>query len=149
MKLIAHRGNVNGPNINEENKPDYLLNTIKQGYFVELDLWYKNNELYLGHDYPQYKIEYSFLAQNMNKIFIHCKNIEALPYILKQNECFECFFHDNDDCVLTSKGNIWTYPGKLLTDRSICVMPERVKDNKYDTTNCLGICSDYVSRYSI
>lgn len=149
MKLIAHRGNVNGPNINEENKPDYLLNTIKQGYFVELDLWYKDNELYLGHDYPQYNIEYSFLAQNMNKIFIHCKNIEALHYILKQNERFECFFHDNDDCVLTSKGNIWTYPGKLLTDRSICVMPERVKDNKYDTTNCLGICSDYVSRYSI
>ena len=30
MKLIAHRGNINGPNIEEENKPNYLINTINK-----------------------------------------------------------------------------------------------------------------------
>lgn len=30
MKFIAHIGNVNGSNINKENKLAYLLNTIKQ-----------------------------------------------------------------------------------------------------------------------
>ena len=44
MILIAHRGNINGPNPIEENKPEYLLSTIEKGYHVELDLWYINNK---------------------------------------------------------------------------------------------------------
>ena len=43
MKLIAHRGNIDGPNVNEENKPEYILQAIEKGYFVEIDLWYKDN----------------------------------------------------------------------------------------------------------
>ena len=146
MKLIAHRGNIDGQNIKEENKPDYLIKAINKGYFVELDLWYVNNKLYLGHDKPQYIIEYSFLLKNKDKMFIHCKNIEALHYCLNKNDNLEFFFHDSDDCVLTSKGNIWTYPGKILTDKSICVMPERTKSN-YNLNICVGICTDYVSKY--
>ena len=41
---------INGPNIEEENKPNYLINTINKGFYVELDLWYVNNKLYLGND---------------------------------------------------------------------------------------------------
>lgn len=149
MKLIAHRGNIDGPNVSEENKPKYILRAIENGYFVEIDLWYKDNILFLGHDLPQYKIEYSFLIKNKYKLFIHCKNIEALHYIVIKNDDLECFFHDSDDCVLTSKGNIWTYPGKLLTNKSICVMPERIENiNIYELNKCMGICSDYVSKYS-
>ena len=147
MKLIAHRGNINGPNIKDENNPNYLLSAINKGYYVELDLWYKNNKLYLGHDEPQYYIEYSFLTDNQDKLFIHCKNIEALHYIISKNSNLECFFHDTDDCVLTSKGNIWTYPGKILTDKSICVMPETVHNNKYNLKDCIGICTDFVDKY--
>ena len=80
-------------------------------------------------------------------MYVHCKNIQALHYILYKNDDIECFFHDSDECVLTSKRNIWTFPGKLLTDKSICVMPERVKDNNYYLNNCIGICTDYVSKY--
>ena len=147
MKLIAHRGNINGQNIHEENKPKYLLNAINKGYYVELDLWYANNKLYLGHDEPQYNIEYSFLLDNKDKMFIHCKNIDALYYILSKNDNLECFFHDNDECTLTSKGNIWTSPGEIITDKSICVMPERVTNNNYNLKNCYGICTDYVCKY--
>ena len=103
----------------------------------------------MGHDLPQYKINYSFLIKYKCKLFIHCKNIEALHFILNKNDDLECFFHDNDDCVLTSKGNIWTYPGKILTEKSICVMPERTENyNDYDIRRCIGICSDYVSKYT-
>lgn len=147
MKLIAHRGNINGPNKEHENKPEYLINALNEGYYIELDLWYVDNNLYLGHDEPQYKIKYSFLLENKDKMYVHCKNIQALHYILCKNDDIECFFHDLDECVLTSKGNIWTFPGKLLTDKSICVMPERVKDNNYNLNNCIGICTDYVSKY--
>jgi hypothetical protein len=148
MKLIAHRGNTNGPNIAEENKPDYIIKTINKGFFVELDLWYVKNKLYLGHDKPQYIIEYSFLLKNKDKMFIHCKNIEALHYCLKKNDNLEFFFHDSDDCVLTSKGNIWTFPGKILTDKSICVMPERIKSD-CNLNICVGICTDYVLKYKL
>ena len=147
MKLIAHRGNINGPNKEQENKPEYLINALNEGYYIELDLWYIDNNLYLGHDEPQYKIKYSFLLENKDKMYVHCKNIQALHYILYKNDDIECFFHDLDECVLTSKGNIWTFPGKLLTDKSICVMPERVKDNNYHLNNCIGICTDYVTKY--
>ena len=148
MKLIAHRGNIDGPNMNEENKPEYILQAIEKGYFVEIDLWYKDNTLYLGHDSPQYEIEYSFFIVNKYKLFIHCKNIQALQYILNKNDDLECFFHDNDECVLTSKGNIWTYPGKLLTKKSICVMPERAENINNNLSECVGICSDYISKYA-
>jgi len=147
-KLIAHRGNINGPNIKEENKPEYLIKTINKGFFVELDLWYLDDKLYLGHDNPEYMIDYSFLFKNKDKMFIHCKNIEALDYCLKKNDNLEFFFHESDEYVLTSKGNIWTFPGKKLTNKSICVMPERINNN-YNLSICAGICSDYVLKYKL
>ena len=81
-------------------------------------------------------------------MFIHCKNIEALYYCLSKNDNLDFFFHDSDECVLTSKGYIWTYPGKTLTDKSICVMPERTVNT--DNLNiCAGICTDYVLEYCL
>ena len=36
MILIAHRGNLKGPNPDKENKPDYLEFAINKGYDVEI-----------------------------------------------------------------------------------------------------------------
>lgn len=144
MIIIAHRGNTKGPNKDNENKIFYIENAIKEGYYVEIDLWYINNKLFLGHDNPTYEINLNFLTRNKKFIFCHCKNIEALYYILNNDDNIECFFHDLDECVLTSKKNIWTFPGKTLTNKSICVMPE--KYNQYSDKvllNCYGICTDY------
>ena len=145
MIFIAHRGNINGPNENEENKPEYILKAIKEGYFVEIDLWKIKDDLYLGHDKPHYKIKIDFLLHIKNKLFCHCKNIDALYYLLSNNFNIECFFHDKDECVLTSKNNIWNYTGSKLTNKSICVMPERIDEKNI---NCFGICSDYPYKYS-
>jgi hypothetical protein len=145
MLHIAHRGNLNGPNPKKENRPTYLLEAISKGFYVETDLWVlKNNDLYLGHDKPQYKITINFLLGIKNKLFCHCKNIKALHFLLKNYPEIECFYHDKDDCVLTSKNNIWTFPGKDLTLLSICVMPERVSQIPH---NCLGVCTDYPLKY--
>ena len=144
MILIAHRGNINGPNPHNENRPEYILNTINKGYYVEIDIWYEDNKLYLGHDDTQYKINDDFLLSIQEKIFCHCKNIKALNYIIENYPQIECFFHDTDDCVLTSKNHIWTYTGKELTTNSISVMPEKVNQVPY---NCYGVCSDYVINY--
>ena len=136
---IAHRGNVSGKNKIEENKPEYLLNAINKGYFVETDMWLINNKLYLGHDSPTYEIKIDFLLEIKDKLFCHCKNIEALDFLINKYPDIECFFHDNDDCTLTSKKKIWTYPGKKLYLSSICVMPEQTDQLP---VNCLGVCTD-------
>jgi len=144
MKYIAHRGNLNGPNIENENKPEYLLDAINKGYCVETDLWVIKDNLFLGHDEPQYEINIHFLLQIKDVLFCHCKNISALHFIINNYPEIECFYHDKDECVLTSKNHIWNFPGSELTSSSICVMPERV--NQEIMTYCYGVCTDYVQK---
>jgi len=143
MILIAHRGNMDGPNPPQENDPSYILHTLECGFHVEIDLWIKDNILYLGHDYPQYKIEPDFLKNE--KLWIHCKNMDALTYCKENNIQTNYFWHDQDDCTLTSKGWFWTFPGKQLTPYSIAVMPETKSFENIDIAK--GICTDYVNRY--
>ena len=142
-KFIAHRGNLYGPDIKNENKIDYILNSIEKGFDCEIDIRYINNTLYLGHDNPDYIVDISFLKNNSNKLWIHCKNVDALEYLIKYKE-LNIFWHQNDDYVLTSKDYIWSYPGKEITQNSVVVMPE-INNFKMNTlNNFYGICSDYV-----
>jgi hypothetical protein len=142
MKLIAHRGNIFGPNPEQENNPDYILNTIHLGYDCEIDVRYINKEYYLGHDTPDYKIELSFLTNLQDKLWIHCKNFEALNELSKIKD-LNIFWHENDEYTLTSHQYIWTYPAKKTSENSIIVMPEW-NDFRFDTG--YGICTDYVNK---
>lgn len=153
MKLIAHRGNINGPNSEIENNPDYILNTLSLGYDCEIDVHLISNELYLGHDLPQYKINIDFLLENQDKLWIHCKNMEALVFL---NECKELniFWHENDKYTLTSKNYIWSYIGVETKKNIICVMPElafnnytEVISNKIIKNELSGICTDYCVKF--
>ena len=123
MILIAHRGNSTGQNPEKENHPDYINKAIDCGYNVEVDVWFVDGILYLGHDKPQYSIEVSFLENP--KFFCHAKNIEALHFMLK-NPKIHCFWHQDDEVTLTSNGFIWKYPevyfdGKLWGICSDCL----------------------------
>ena len=143
MILISHRGNLNGKKVERENSTEYIDKAIEKGYFVEIDVWYKNDDFYLGHDDPKDKISLSWLKERNHMLVIHCKNVEAL--LLLRHD-FKCFAHDGDDFVLMSNCFwIWTYPGQQLTEDSIAVLPEYVSN--WDIKNCLGICSDYIERY--
>ena len=144
MKLIAHRGNINGPNPIDENKPSYIMLALEKGYDCEIDVRLIDNKLYLGHDSPQYHIEIDFLLNNSSKLWIHCKNIEALDYLLKYND-LNLFWHQNDEYTITSKGFIWCYHGKTTTNKSILLMPEW---NEFIITECFGICTDYVLKFT-
>ena len=75
MILISHRGNLNGPNRNRENEPLYIVEALEQGFDVEIDVWWKDNEFWLGHDEPQYKVKREFLQNR--KLWCHSKNIDA------------------------------------------------------------------------
>ena len=139
MIFIAHRGNINGPNPTRENHPDYIKEALDQGYFVEVDVWLQNKKFFIGHDGPQYEVELSFFEND--RIVCHAKNSEALAFLISKR--IHCFGHDQDDVVLTSKGWLWTFPGKSLTSQSVAVMPERVLE--WDISNSYAVCSDYVT----
>lgn len=55
-----------------------------------------------------------------------------------------CFWHQEDDYTLTSKGYIWTYPNRPICSRSIIVCKTLEDTLNYSKTNVHGICSDYV-----
>jgi len=136
MILISHRGNLNGKS-DKENSPDYIEEALDQGFDVEVDVWYIDNEFWLGHDNPQYLVEEKYLENP--KFWCHAKNIEGLYKMLNNNN-IHCFFHQEDDVTLTSDGYMWTHPGKKLTDNSIAVLPKANPDVKV-----AGICSDFVT----
>jgi hypothetical protein len=144
MKLIAHRGLTEGPDAQLENRPQQIIQSLEQGYDCEIDVRYINGKWMLGHDNPDYEVDYEFLEQR--GLWIHAKNLDAL-YVLGADAKLNFFWHQEDDFTLTSQGYIWTYPDKLLTPNSIHVMPEW-HDPKFENLNmdCFGICSDYVKQ---
>lgn len=145
MILISHRGNINGKE-KTENHPDYIINTINLNYQVETDIWLIDNIFYLGHDKPEYEINYEFIYSYEKSIWFHCKNIESF-YLLNKMNISKYFWHQNDDISLTSNGFLWTYPSKKLTDKSIAVLPELYEYNNIELKNCYGICSDFIKNY--
>lgn len=140
MLYISHRGNLNGINPKQENKTSYIFDALERSFDVEVDVWFIKGKFYLGHDEPKNLIDNKFLK--IKRLWFHSKNIEALHELTKLN--VKCFWHQNDDVTLTSNGFIWTYPGKPLTKKSICVLPEL---NNIKTFNCAGICSDFILDY--
>lgn len=150
MKLISHRGNITHQIESAENNPDYIDEAIKQKYDVEVDIWYIDGELFLGHDKPQYKIKLLFLTERYNVLWVHCKNLDAVSYLFKYNkehyDQIHYFWHQTDDVTLTSQGFIWAYPGKQPLKDSIAVMPEYKGDAVSYKTN-IGVCSDNIQEY--
>ena len=140
MYFISHRGNIDGIIKANENKPDYINQALASGFEVEVDVRFENDKFFLGHDYNQFEIDKKFLLNE--KLWCHAKTREALIALQKIKAHY--FWHQNDDYTITSKGFIWTYPGKKLLPQSICVLPENVN---YKTINCLGICSDFILKY--
>lgn len=144
MLLISHRGNLSGPNPKLENSPYYIQQALDKGFNVEVDVWCYEDIFYLGHDFPDYRIEKSFLENEM--LWCHAKSPLALEKMLS-NPKIHCFWHQNDDFTLTSKGYIWTYPGKMILEsRSIAVIPE-YHPEVWDISKAYGVCSDFIENY--
>ena len=140
MIIISHRGNLDGVDPIYENMPDYIEKAIQQGFQVEVDVWIKNNKIFLGHDRPQYKINLSFLKNK--KLWCHAKNFEAMDIMLKNK--IHCFWHETDKMCLTSKKIIWCYPGTFIRG-GITVVLNKNKNNLKNF--CYGICTDYPNYY--
>jgi len=144
MLLISHRGNLKGPIPAKENHPSQILYCFEQNYDVEIDVWFKDGNFYLGHDTPLYNTDIQFLSNT--KLWCHAKNNDAFINLQKHN--IHCFWHQTDTFTLTSKNYIWCYPGNLL-ENGIIVLPETSSLTLLDIvkSGAAGICSDYISEY--
>jgi hypothetical protein len=147
LKQIAHRGLFKGEDPQLENKPTQIDLALNNGFECEIDLWVNNNKLFLGHDDPVHEIDQDWLRQRASRLWIHCKNLEALNNMLAQDLNFNYFWHQSDDYTLTSKGVIWVYPERKFNENCIIVILElsemlRVKSEKAIVP--LGICSKFI-----
>jgi hypothetical protein len=138
MLLISHRGNLDGSNISTENTIPQIVKAIGEGFDVEIDVRVINNEWYLGHDHHQYPVRVQFLKEFSDKLWCHAKNVHALERMLDIG--LHCFWHQEDNYTLTSKGVVWAYPN-YYANKGILVMPnkefiENIKEPIY------GICVD-------
>lgn len=150
--LISHRGNTNGKFESYENEPNYIDKAIKQRYQVEVDVWYQDNQLYLGHDAPLYGVNRDWFVERIDYLWIHCKDVQTLSYFNNRpngmkygfTKQFNYFYHTDEDVVLTSNGYMWMHPETKPCENGIAVHPEQ---NDWDVSGCKGICSDFIERY--
>ena len=115
MLKIAHRGLLHGPDSTKENTVAQIKIALSLGFNVELDVRLIDGKLYLGHDKPQERIDVSFLENP--RIWTHCKTISAFNLLI-DNEYVNCFTHNDEDYVITSKGYVWGHSrhGKFIYD---------------------------------
>ena len=149
MRIISHRGNVSGPG-QRENDPEQIDLCIKSGFDCEVDLWLIDDTLLLGHDYGKYQVNLQWLINRENSLWVHCKNGDALTYLIgRKGHKINFFWHENDKYTLTSSKKIWVYPGCKLFSGSVAVLPELWlnEDNHTLISRCYAICTDYPEMY--
>jgi len=151
MLMIAHRGNLEGPRPNLENRTEYIQKALDAGFYVEIDVWVKNRVITLGHNEGVYPCQVEFLTND--KILCHAKNFEAIEFFNSHKD-IHWFWHDKDACTLTSKGWVWAFPHNRI-EGSILNQPEfnqkwnpeeAISQYRWYISNgsFLGVCSDYV-----
>lgn len=166
MIVIAHRGLLEGPNQELENRPDQIERALAMGFEVEVDVWFTNEPhpvkgaphvvptWWTGHDKPQYRVSQAFLERP--SLWLHVKSYLAIPEMTPQ---MHWFYHDQDDYTLTSKGYVWCHPRSMPFHNkpSVMVLPEshdlengvtdplEIGDNLrllWDSDICY-VCTDY------
>jgi hypothetical protein len=162
LKLIAHRANFNGDQFNE-NSPTKVQEAVAKGFDVEVDIRYNiyTNSWHLGHDFAQWPVTLEWITAFAEVLWIHCKNIEAMHYFQERQLNLNWFWHENDSYTLTSKGFIWTFPGRRVTPLCVIVMPELylspagiVNDVNWNSvkqyvtqSGAFAVCSDCLTMY--
>ena len=142
MILIAHRGNINGPNPERENTLSYIQEALDKGYHCEIDICkWDGKYFYLGHDEPTEAVESEWLRTN--NLWCHAKSYQALEAMIAMG--INCFFHKSDDYTLTLNGYVWAYPGKPGGGKAIAVHPEKLDADEVKKFE--GVCSDYVENF--
>jgi len=143
MRLISHRGNINGVEKELENTINYIDKANSVGYDVEIDVWYDNG-FWLGHDEPQHPVTLEWLLNRSEFLWIHCKNFQAL-HMLINIDGLTVFFHEQEKHTIISNGLIWSHDITVANNK--CVVPLLSKDDIISWSpkhEVFGVCSDFI-----
>jgi hypothetical protein len=144
MKIISHRGNLNGPIPKWENTTEYINEAVADIGYCEVDVWCIDNVLFLGHDAPTNRVHIEFFLSKGPALYIHCKNFYALRFFTNTN--LNYFYHEDDRYTLTSHKEIWAFPhyNGVYGDSTIVAVPEFANIEPTTPLNITyGVCTDY------
>lgn len=145
QQFIAHRNNLDGKFAPDENKPEKIDELNRKGIPCEIDVWYRDNTYWLGHDAPETQVTFDWLMQYLPLRLIHCKDWKSLDKL--HRECgrlgynVNLFYHTVEDYAMTSRGQIIVHPDQPCLPDSIEMMPEMSEHrDRTHRSNC--VCSD-------
>jgi len=147
MKLISHRGNINGIISNKENRPSYIDCALQLGYDVEVDIRYIEGNFWLGHDTPDYIVESKWIECRADNIWFHCKNIDAVYKLKELNISTKYFCHVSDPYVCVSTGHLWVHDltGRLDKNSIIPLLSLKDVEGYSGSPNVYAVCTDYIN----
>ena len=160
MILISHRGNLSGINPKRENDPKYIQEALDKGYCVEVDIRFSpyTKKFIFAHELggPSYEVDFCWLSERKDKLFIHCKDIASLQYFRESNYNF--FYHSHEEYTVTSKGHILSH-SKVMNNildpeidtevnSTILMLPEKHGFGKEMVKYCYGVGSDMIGFYA-
>lgn len=137
--LIAHRGNITGPEPENENTMRHITRALDAGYHAEVDVWVLDKQIFLGHNIPSQKVTLSTLLTMKDKLWVHAKNYEALQYLRYD---FNTFYHNDDLYTLTSHNHVWSHKGMHNMTGIVC-MPNLTIE-QHLIREAYGVCHDYL-----
>lgn len=159
MKIISHRGNLEGRSDTTENTIPAIDRCIEAGFDVEIDVQcVVGDHFFIGHDSTNATLRIMDYEKYMDRFWFHAKSMNALEGLMKfkeeTNGAYDIFFHDRDFCALTKNGKLWIYPNRNLPlikgKNSVAVLPEMVGLKPQDFVPSLpfyGVCTDFPMEY--
>ena len=145
MIFISHRGNLEGAVKERENFPGQIDLALSLDFDVEIDLWLSDGSLKLGHDFPENRIDESFLLERSSRLWVHAKNLECISFLNQSG--LNWFWHENDKLTMTSKSIPWAFP-EVFVSGGVVNQPSDTStfwsEKLYEKTNFCGICHDNI-----
>tara|TARA_X000001036_G_scaffold406444_1_gene415156 strand:+ start:574 stop:1035 length:462 start_codon:yes stop_codon:yes gene_type:complete len=149
MKIISHRGNLSYPDPDLENRPDRIEEVISKGFDCEIDVRMEKGTFLLGHDFGQYKVEFEWLKNLSEYLWIHCKDHSSMAKFTSEKNELNYFWHENDDFTLTSKNYIWTAQQIKFKNLSRTVLVDVNRKNINSINQYFGVCTDYPAEENV
>jgi hypothetical protein len=139
---IAHRGLVDGPNHSIENSIQTLQERKEAGLHSEIDIWWKDQQFWIGHDEPREPVSLEFLTSPY--FWIHAKHSASFRELQRVSHerglGLRIFYHTDEDYALTTLGDTIICPGVQDCSGWVYMMPEMCS---VTPTESGAICSDF------
>jgi hypothetical protein len=146
MIIYAHRGNLDGPEENNENRPSQIERALEAGFYAEVDIRRSYSGFWFGHDGADYRVEDDWINERRDRLLLHVKDFETLQYIADRRLAWHFICHASDPYTITSRSHVWLHDIRKLVpdDRTVVPLLSLEQLRAYPYIKVVGgICTDY------